>query len=313
MLKFFLLTFSLVPGISTTAQYKIAHAFNLHENPAIIEGMSYDPVGKHFYFGESISKKILRYDLSGKPAGSINAAKDGLTSVLGSSVDIKKHHLWICGATDTGTKKRMCMFLYDLKTGNLISKLPDTSGNAKLFNDIAVTSDGSAFVTDTYTKAIYKADVSENIMIKFLQSDLLSDPNGITSSHDTLYVSTTRGIVRINTSNKEVTTLPLQDFMIAGIDGLYYYNNSLIGIQNVLYPVTIVRYYLDNSQNKLSRARVLSSADPSFAIPTTGAIVDDNFYFMANNNIGKEDSLKTDGGVSMKLKPVTIYRVSLKK
>ena len=105
MLKFFLLTFSLVPGISTTAQYKIAHAFNLHENPAIIEGMSYDPVGKHFYFGESISKKILRYDLSGKPAGSINAAKDGLTSVLGSSVDIKKHHLWICGATDTGTKK----------------------------------------------------------------------------------------------------------------------------------------------------------------------------------------------------------------
>jgi hypothetical protein len=294
---------------STEAQHKIYHVFNLGKSPAIIEGMTYDPVDKYFYFGESISRKILRYTFSGKPAGHIDCGKDGMISILGSAVDPRNHHLWVCGAIDTGNKKRMCMFLYDLENGSLMQKLADTSGRAKLFNDVTITANGSVFVTDTDTHAVYKADNSNNVMTEYLRSDLLKDANGIASNNDTLYVSTSRGIVRINTINKEISSLPLADFMIAGIDGLYYYNNSVIGIQNVFYPVTIIRYYLDNDHNKLSKAEVLACGDVSFVIPTTGAITGDDFYFMSNNNIANEEFLKTKKGIP---KPVTIEKIPLK-
>ena len=306
MLKFILVLLCIFLVITSRCQHKVEHVFSLADNPAIIEGMSYDPISKHFYFGESITKRLLRYTLSGKPAGYIDAAKDGMTSVLGSTVDTRNHHLWVCGAVDTGSKQRMCMFRYNLDDGSLIKKLPDTSGKAKLFNDVTITSNGLVFVTDTYTRTIYKS--GENFMTEYLRNDLMRDANGITSHNDTLYVSTSRGIVRINTANDSINPLPLPDFMVLGIDGLYYYKNSVIGIQNVIYPVTVVRYHIDNHQNKLSKAELLSVADPSFVIPTTGAMVGDDFYFMSNNNIGNEEFLKTKKG---KLKPVTLAKISL--
>jgi hypothetical protein len=311
MPKFLVLSTTLLIVYTIHAQHRVQHAFTLADNPSIIEGMSYDPVSKLFYFGESTMKRMLIYTLSGKRAGYIDAAKDGMTSVLGSIVDTNKRHLLICGAIDTGSKKRMCVFRYDLNNGKLISKLPDTSGKAKLFNDVTITSDGSVYVTDTYVKTIYTTDAADKVMTEYLQSDLLRDANGITSNGDTLYVSTSRGIVRINTKSKEITALPLDNFMIAGIDGLYYYKNSLIGIQNVFFPVTIVRYFLDNKQNRLSSAQVLSSGHPSFVIPTTGAIAGNQFYFMSNNNIGKEEILKKNTRKTSVLMPVSIEKLRL--
>jgi hypothetical protein len=48
------------------------HVFTLQENPAVIEGMAYDATEGNFYFGESISLKILRYTKQGKPSGFID-------------------------------------------------------------------------------------------------------------------------------------------------------------------------------------------------------------------------------------------------
>ena len=307
----YLLAIIITLSYPATAQHELQNAYTLKENPAIIEGMTYDPIGKNFYFGESTSKHILRYTSAGRSAGFIDAAKDGMTSVLGMSVNTKTHHLWICGATDTGTNKMMCMFQYDLSNGKLVSKLPDTSGKAKLFNDVTITDDGSVFVTETYSRTLYTADPDNGVMTSYMEHDLLRDANGITSCGDTIYISTSRGIVRINTENKNITSIPLDEFMIAGIDGLYYYRNSLIGIQNVFFPVNIIRYYLDNKNQKISKAEILASGHPSFVIPTTGAIVNNDFYFMSNNNIGTEDASAPNKVNMKKVKPVKIARLAL--
>jgi hypothetical protein len=306
--KIFLLLFSVTICAGARAQQNV---FSLKEIPAIIEGMTYDPVGKNFLFGESTKKRILKYTRTGQPAGVIDAVKDGMTSVLGMTVNTKTHHLWICGAIDTGINKTMCIFQYDLANNRLVKKLPDTSKKAKLFNDVTITSDGSVFVTDSYDRSIYTADTVNGIMVRYLQNDLLRDANGITSHGDTMYVSTSRGITRITTKDKQITSLPLDEFMIVGIDGLYYYKNSVIGIQNVIFPISINRFYLDNKINRLSKGKVLASDHASFVIPTTGAIVDDEFYFMSNNNIGTEDASAHEKVNMKKVKPVTVSRISL--
>jgi hypothetical protein len=303
--KFFLIAIMLIYSGAIYAQAsRVKVKFRLTESPAIIEGMTYDAVGKKFYFGESLSKRILSYTFDGKPAGYIDAAKDGMTSVLG--MNVHKGHIWICGAIGTDSTRKMCIFEYDLKTSRLINKYPDTSGKAQLFNDVAITSNGDVFVTETYTRSLYKADRNNFVATLYMHNDSVRDANGITANGNTIFVSTSRGFTAINTINDSIRKLQLANFIIAGNDGLYHYKNSLVGIQNVLFPVSINQYFLDSAQQKIIKGHTLASDDPSFAIPTTGAIVGDELYFMSNNNIGKEDSVS-----SKKLKPVTVASIML--
>jgi outer membrane protein assembly factor BamB len=285
-------------------------AFTLHEVPAVIEGMTYDPKDKNFYFGESLTFRILRYSSGGRPAGYIDGAKDGITSILGMSVFLPLHHLWVCGSIQQAGRKTMCLFQYNLETGKLINRFPDTSGKALLFNDVAITADGSVYATDTYTRSLYKTDTVTKSAILYLQSDSLKDCNGITADGNVLFVSTSRGFARINTAEKSLTLTNLANFMIAGIDGLYLYQQSLIGIQNVFFPVTVARYFLDPDGKNITDARMIAVAHPSFDIPTTGAIVNDHFYFMANSNIGhfNPENKKLDSG---KIKKVAVVKIPL--
>lgn len=306
-----IIAFICVLSQSINAQsYRVEHAFALKEIPAIIEGMTYDPVGGNFYFGESVSFKILRYTKAGKPAGYIDAASDGLSSVLGMSVDTKKNQLWVCGAINKGADKRRCIFQYSLKDGKLIQRYPDTSGKAKLFNDITITTDGSVYCTDTYTKSLYTIDTQSKIAMLYLQSDSLEDGNGISADGNILYVSTSKGITQVNTKDKSISLTKLENFMIAGNDGLYYYKGSVIGIQNVFYPISIARYFLDSEGKKISKAETMAAGHPSFVIPTTGAIVGDYLYFMSNNNLMTEDP-KTGRPDKNKVKEVRLARIYL--
>lgn len=279
--------------------------FELKENPAIIEGMTVDAGNDVFYFGESISKHLLKYSKKGESLGYIDAGKDGMTSVLGMTV--RAHHLWVCGAIRQQEQDIMCVFQYDTQSGKLLHRYPDTSGRAKLFNDIAIAADGSAYATDAYTRALYKIDTSSRMAILFLQSDSLKDANGITSNGDYLFVSTSRGFAKVNILTRNITLVNLRNFMTAGIDGLYYYNNSLIGIQNVFFPVTIGRYYFNENATVINNAKALATNDPLFVIPTTGAIDGNDFYFMANNNLG----LEKEAAKKNPLKKVSVVKLVL--
>jgi sugar lactone lactonase YvrE len=290
----FILVLTCTSLFAVGQKYSVTPAFELKEERAIVEGMTFDPVGRHFYFGESTKKRILKYSEDGKVADRIGSDEDGLTSVLGMTVDRKKHHLWVCGAMKQEGKSMMAMFQYDLKNGKLIGRYPDTSGVAKLFNDVAITDDGNVFCTDSYERALYTIDASKKYSVLFLKSDSLRDSNGITTDGTHLYVSTYPEITKVDTKTKAVSKLRLPDLHIAGSDGLYFYKNSLIGIQNVFFPLSVVRYYMDDQRTRFTRGEVISAAHPSFAVPTTGGLDGDYFYMMSNNNIGKEKEEKVD-------------------
>ena len=273
-----------LPALQAQSQ-KLEYAFTLNELPALAEGMTYDPKGEHFYFGDDISKHLLRYTKDGKPAGYIDGRAYGMTGVAGMRVTTTPHELWVCGAVDTGINRIRCIFQLDLTNGSLIAKYPDTSRKASFFNDIAVTANGEVICTDTYSKSLYKADRKNKVAVLYMRSDSLSDGNGITADGNVLYISTRRGFTKLNTTDRSLSIVNFQNRYTAGNDGLYFYKNSLIGIQNVFYPMTVARYFMDAGGNKVSHARIMASEDPSFWIPTTGAVVDDYFYFMTNNNL----------------------------
>ncbi len=91
----------------------------------------------------------------------IKTGSNGLASALGVLADDKSNTLYVCsddfsaagikipGATATSLK------LFDLKTGEAKGSIP-TPGSPTLCNDIVVASDGSAYITDSFSGQILR-------------------------------------------------------------------------------------------------------------------------------------------------------------
>lgn len=303
------LAFLLPFALSVHAQ-EITPAFTLQEPQAVVEGMTYDKKTGKFYFGETLSRKILVYTNDGTPSTSIDAGKDGLFSFLGMTVSLQQH-LWICGSTELNGKKKMAVFRYNLANNRLVSRYIDT-GEAKIFNDIAIAADGSVYITNTNSSSLHIVDTVNGTVNLFVKSDSLLYANGITVLGDALYVSAYRGFARVDTKTKEVSLAKLPQGIIAGIDGVYAFGNALIGIQNVLFPFSISRFHLSGDGRSIAQGELLVANHPSFKVPTTGVVVNDTFYFMANSNIEYFDFDTGKPRDVGSIEKIRVMRISLK-
>jgi hypothetical protein len=189
-------------------------------------------------------------------------------------------------ATEQG---RAGVFKFDLRTGKLIKKYgPIEAGYNHNLNDLVVTSQGDVYITDTNTAEIYTISHERDTLEPFLGSDAFMYLNGIVLSPDEskLYVADVGNqIFIIDLKTRSFQDLPQPENVTTyGIDGLYFYNNSLIGVQNQMQRV--VRFYLNESGDAITHCEVIEANNPLFAgIPTTGVIVDNTFYFMANTQL----------------------------
>jgi hypothetical protein len=105
--------------------------------------------------------------------------------------------------------------------------------------------------------------------------------NGIAVSSDdkVLFVAGWLGVARVDIASGLVKMLAKpKSISDAGVDGMYFYKGSLVGIQNPdLHPGRVMRYYLNPTMNRIERGEVLESYNPLFEVPTTGTLVDDSF------------------------------------
>jgi hypothetical protein len=70
-----------------------------------------------------------------------------------------------------------------------------------------------------------------------VRDNRLRDINGIALMKDkSLVANASIGFFKIDLGTKEINTLPFQGYFPIGIDGLSLYKESLIGIQNVVFP-----------------------------------------------------------------------------
>ena len=72
-----------------------------------------------------------------------------------------------------------------------------------------------------------------------------------------------------------------------GVDGLYFYKDSLIATQNGINPNRVIRIYLNDGLNKIDQVKILESNNKQFDEITLGTIADGNFYYVGNSQLGK--------------------------
>jgi len=257
------------------------------------EGIAYDPVEKSFYLSSISKHKIVTIASDGTAKDFKSSQQDGLGATLGIKVDAKRRFLWVTSDLFESDPKesRFALYQYDLNTGALRFRHVGAKGAEGFLNDVALNSKGEAFTTNTTTGEVFRAYPDHDGLEPFLPRDAVGQANGVALSDDDkiLFVAGWIGVSRVDIATKQGKLLakPI-NISDAGLDGMYFYKGSLVGIQNPdLHPSRVVRYFLNPRRDSIARAEVLEAYNPLFEVPTTGTLVDDALFFMANTQIDK--------------------------
>ncbi len=287
---------------SIVAEIRVKNKAKIQSEPAFVikepnlfpEGMAYARYSGRVYAG-SVQRKIVWTDKTGELHDLVKAGEDGLAYVAGLHVDETRKELWAVsskfGETAELAGAVQGLFKYDLSTGKRIATFAAPSKSSGFLNDVAVVpSTGKAYVTNTLEGSVYCTTAGSHELELFLAPGTVAGANGIAISDDERisFVAGDFDIYRADLGTK--TAVPLQktsDVIDASIDGMYFYRQSLVGIQNAIHPGRVVRFYLDPSLSKITRSEILETYNPAFENPTTGSLDGDSLLFMANTQLHK--------------------------
>jgi SMP-30/Gluconolactonase/LRE-like region len=271
------------------------------------ENLAFDPATRNFLFGSTFKDEIDRCSQQGICEPFVPAHKDGLGYVLGLKIHQPSGTLWATSNTDNGAS----LHQYRLSSGEL-TKNYSVSG-AHLFNDLAVSTKGDVYVTDTKEGSVYKVSPKHARLERFASSHVFTAANGIALSSDerTLFVASFGdGVSAIDLLSESVKPLPHPaNVSLAYIDGLYAVKGSLIAIQNGPMVPRVVRFALNTGGNEIVAIQILERRNPFFDGITTGTVVGNQFYYVANSQVDKVVNGKIKAGA--KLDPLRILAITL--
>jgi hypothetical protein len=290
-------------------------AFRLKDPKLIPEGIAFDAAGKRFFIGSIAEHKIIVTDSKGE-ARDFSSPSDKLDTVLGLAVDPVRGHLYAVSTNgfEEGAKKerRNAVVRYDLKEGRFTDRF--TAPEAMQLNDLTVAPDGTLYVTDSEAGSLFRKKPEEKMLTRFGETGALRGANGIALGGDeTLYVTLSTGIARVDPSTGKPTRLPQPDTVVmGGCDGLYWHEGDLLGIQNGTNPGRVIRIALAEKGTRIAGLTVLQSHHhPDFDEPTTGAIANGALNVIGNSYVGH---YQPDGSIKSvaELKGTAIIAVPLR-
>ena len=290
-----------------TSIIKSDTAFTLKDRAIHAETVAAGEKSGVYYISSIHKKKILRVDEKGNATDFTKSGQDGTTAVLGIKVNKSKNVLWACSSPmdvmenyDTVQRSSVCK--YDIKTGKLMKRYtPDASVKNSVFGDLILNKKGEVFISDSPNNIIFKVNELTGKLDVYFTSREFWNIQGIAFSADEQYLFIAdyiKGLFRLNTKTNEliqVTKEPLVS--LKSIDGLLWYKNSLIAIQNGVVPMRVTRYFLNSDFDTITRLAIIDRAHPAFNEPTNGSIIGDTLYYVANSQWSGYDN-------NNKLRPV---------
>ena len=200
----------------------------------------------------------------------------------------------------------------DLASGE-VRRTVSLEGEA-LFGDVEVAGDGSLYASDSITPRIVSLRPGSDRL-----TELAADPRfvnlqglALDGRRGRLFVADyLAGLFTVDPRSGETEALANPSGAhLGGIDGLYLYRGDLIGIQNGVSPQRIVRIRLDGQGRTALALEVLQQALPEWNEPTHGAVVGNEFFYIATSNwpaYGDDGQLLDEA----RLAPLRIMSVAL--
>lgn len=284
-------------------------AFTVPEKDLFPEGLVVDSERHMFYLGSEYRRKIVKITDKGEVSDFVKPGVYDLMPVGGVKVDPADHSVW--AATDPGEENRSELVHFD-QHGKLLGRFPIGGTGEHDLNDLVIREPREIFTTDTLANQVYRFDRQSHSFMPLSFPRPLLYPNGITLSGDgnVLYVADMLGVIAVGLKNNTAQEVrPGRNNTLAGIDGLYWYKGSLLGVQYGTGAYRVARWWLSPDGVRVASTEVLERGTQFVSDPTTGAILNGKFYFMANTGIY---NLKDDKIVDpKKLESVHVAVVSL--
>jgi sugar lactone lactonase YvrE len=298
-----------------------APAFTVHEKGFVPEGIAYDPVTRTFYLASVYKRKIVSVDQKGA-ARDFASEREGLWSVMGMKVDAARRLLWVATAAQPQMSHYQAdengisgILKFDLRTGKLLKKyiLPNKP-HSHWLGDLVLNSRGEVFATDSISPTIYFISPQKDEIESWLAGPPFVNLQGLDFAPDGkhLFVADyARGIFRVDLETRKCTELtPALDVTLVGIDGLYWYKGTLLGVQNGINPARLVRLFPSTDWRRIDRLETIEANDPAFDEPTLGVLVKESFYLIANSQWAAIDE-KGQLAPEDKLKEPIILKIKL--
>ena len=282
-------------------------AFTLPEKDLLPESIAYDSEEKAFYISSTRKGKVVKVDAEGNVSDFIESKKYGLWMTIGMKVDSERRHLWVCSSggenligynlKDETDGRPAGIFKFDLATGKLIKKYTfEKKGEVHFVNDLVIARNGTVFFTHMFNEhSIYRIGSDDKLELLLTSSDI-PYPNGLALADNQrrLFVAHSDGISSIDVESKKITALNVPEGLDiarrASIDGLYYYKWKLIGVHPG--TSTISKMPLNDEGDGLTEVKILERNHPVMMNPTTGVLVGNELYYIANAQF---DSFNEDG------------------
>lgn len=211
-------------------------------------------------------------------------------AAIGLYADSERGMLWAAGAYfdtvenfDAERPVSAGVFGFDLASGELKRKvLADNPVNG--VNDVTVGPDGTLYVSGDAPGIVRPgSDRIETIET----SEQVFGSNGVALAPGGSKLFTSAypiGIAAIDTASGHTTWLDKpDDVTLNGIDGLYWHEGTLIGVQNGTRPWRLVQLALNDTLDAVTAVRYIEFANPAVT-PTTGAIVGNTIYYVGQSS-----------------------------
>ena len=157
-----------------------------------------------------------------------------------------------------------------------------------IFGDLEVSRDGAAYASDSGPPRIFKLSPNGEDLNIWSIDDRYVNLQGLAldEANNRLFVADyLAGLFSVDLETGEATLIANDaNAHLGGIDGLYLYKNSLIGIQNGARPHRIVKIDLNNEGTAATSLTVLQQALPGWTEPTHGVIVGKKLHYVATAN-----------------------------
>ena len=283
-------------------------AYTITEKDLVPEGLAWDPSQDALLLSSLHRKKIVKIPRQGKITDFVPADRDNLLPVLGIRIDPTDGTIWSNSWVDRGKTE----LLHFDKSGALIGRYSLPGDTKHGFNDLVVLPDGDVFLTDTAAHQVFRFNSKTHDFSDVkLCRDLLM-PNGIAMTGDgtMIFVADQLGVLQLRVKSGECTEVdPGPHNTLAGADGLYLQRGKLIAIQNGIGTPRIAVFQLSQDGSQVTKTTILEYRSSFTALPTTGAIDGDDFYFIENSQLG---NLNGDKILDVtKLEPVRIGKLRI--
>lgn len=298
-------------------------AFTLPRGDHLYEALAYDPKRAQLLVGSVRDGTIQLADKDGKLTDFITpSAENGLWSVYAMAVAPDEDVLYVAStasvyfrAFDQADFGKAGVFKFQLSTGKLLDKyLLTPDAKPRTLSSIAAGKGGLVFAADGLRNMIYRLDGGE--LKPMLANPRLTSVRGIVVSADgkmLYFADHVLGVFGVELTSGTAFDLHYDQakLPLGGVDGLFWYDGTLVTLQSGMTPRRVLRLHLDEEGRAVLRAVTIDSGKAEFALPSSGAINGEGLYFVANSQKNNYDGYGNPVDAA-KLEAVKVFRSNLR-